>query len=244
VRPAADAVAALLGQARRQGRRALDEPTGKRLLEAYGIAVPRSARVDDPGRLEAALAALSPPYVLKVVSPDVLHKSDSGGVRLGLADAAAVRDAMRAMADRIVRDGHRLDGFLVEETAPAGHDIVIGGFRDPSFGQVVMVGLGGVFVELLHDVAFRICPITRLDAREMIDELKGAPILDGARGGCRVPVSVVVDALMAFAGEGGLLVELAECFAEVDVNPLIVGAAGAVAVDARFVLVPESDDVG
>jgi acetyl-CoA synthetase (ADP-forming) len=148
------------------------------------------------------------------------------------------------MTERVVRDGHCLDGFLVEETAPAGHDIVIGGFRDPSFGQVVMVGLGGVFVELLQDVAFRICPITRLDAREMIEELKGAPILAGARGGAHVPVAVVVDALMAFAGEGGLLVELAERFAEVDVNPLIVSAAGVVAVDARFVLVPETDDAG
>jgi acetyl-CoA synthetase (ADP-forming) len=244
MRPAAGAVDALIGQARRKGRRALDEPTGKRLLEAYGIAVPRSARVDDPGRLEAALAGLSPPFVLKVVSPDVLHKSDAGGVRLGLPDAAAVREAMRSMTERVVRDGHCLDGFLVEETAPAGHDIVIGGFRDPSFGQVVMVGLGGVFVELLQDVAFRICPITPLDAREMIEELKGAPILAGARGGAHVPVAVVVDALMAFAGEGGLLVELAERFAEVDVNPLIVSAAGAVAVDARFVLVPETDDAG
>jgi acetyl-CoA synthetase (ADP-forming) len=140
------------------------------------------------------------------------------------------------MASAAARAGARLDGFLVEETAPEGHDIVIGGVRDPSFGQTVMFGLGGIFVEVLRDVSFRICPILPVDAREMIAELRGAPILSGARGGVRVDESRLEDLLVRVGGPKGLLDELADDLAEVDLNPIIVSASGAVAVDARFVL--------
>jgi acetyl-CoA synthetase (ADP-forming) len=226
----------LIGAARREGRTALDEAAAKQVLAAYGIGVPRSLRLPVGGQMPAALDALSPPYVLKIMSPDVLHKSDAGGVRLGLPDASAVSAARGEMTSAAARAGFRLDGFLVEETAPAGHDIVIGGLRDPSFGQTVMLGLGGIFVELLKDVSFRICPILPVDAREMIAELRGAPILSGARGGVRVDPSRVVELLMAVGGPEGLLNELADELSEVDLNPIIVSASGAVAVDARFVL--------
>ena len=120
--------------------------------------------------------------------------------------------------------------------APAGQEIVVGAVRDPDLGPMVMVGLGGIFVEVLADVAFRICPITRLDVVEMLDELKGAAILNGARG--RQPVSrdAIVDVLLKVGGEDGLLMQHAGDFKEVDINPLIVSASGAVAVDARFIL--------
>src|SRR5690606_22983081 len=110
-----------------------------------------------------------------------------GGVRVGLADAAEVQAAIEAMRARPAIASARLDGFLVEEMAPAGQEIVVGGLRDPQFGPLVMVGLGGIFVEVLGDVAFRICPIGRTDALEMLAELKGAALLEGARG--RAPVS-------------------------------------------------------
>lgn len=226
----------LIEAARREGRKALDEAAAKQVLAAYGIGVPRSLRLPVEGPMPTALDALSPPYVLKIMSPDVLHKSDMGGVRLGLADASAVLAARNEMATAAARAGARLDGFLVEETAPVGHDIVIGGVRDPSFGQTVMFGLGGIFVEVLKDVSFRICPILPIDARDMIAELRGAPILSGARGGVRVDESQLVDLLMTVAGPKGLLDELADDLAEVDLNPIIVSASGAVAVDARFVL--------
>jgi acetyl-CoA synthetase (ADP-forming) len=120
--------------------------------------------------------------------------------------------------------------------APAGQEVVVGAVRDPNFGPRVMVGLGGIFVEILADVAFRICPITRLDAAEMLDELKGVALLDGARGRVRASREAIIDVLLKIGGENGLLMQHADDFKEADINPLIVSANGAVAVDARFVL--------
>jgi acyl-CoA synthetase (NDP forming) len=215
---------------------ALDEVAGKRLLAEYGIAVPRSALLSGAGEIGSALAALQPPFVLKVVSPDILHKSDAGGVRLNLQSAAEVAEAMAAMAAAPVIQKARVDGYLLEEMAPAGQEIVVGGLRDAQFGPLVMVGLGGIFVEVLADVAFRICPVTALDAEEMLDELKGAALLRGARG--RTPVSreAVVDVLLKVGGESGLLMKHASDIAEADINPIIVFGTQAVAVDARIVL--------
>jgi acetyl-CoA synthetase (ADP-forming) len=120
--------------------------------------------------------------------------------------------------------------------APPGQEVVIGALRDPHFGPLVMVGLGGIFVEVLSDVAFRICPITRVDAEEMLDELKGARVLEGARG--REPASreAIVDVLLRMGGEAGLLMQHASDISEADINPLIVSSTGAVAVDARIIL--------
>jgi len=226
----------LITQARRAGRAALDESTGKRLLAAYGIAVPKSLMVRDATEAGKAAATLRAPLALKVVSPDILHKSDAGGVAIGLKDAAEAESAVRAMMARPGISSSRVDGFLLEEMAPAGQEVVIGGVRDAQFGPLVMVGLGGIFVEVLADVAFRICPITALDAEEMLSELKGAALLDGARG--RKPVSrkAILDVLLKVGGEGGLLMRHAADIAEADINPLIVSGDGAVAVDARFVL--------
>jgi acyl-CoA synthetase (NDP forming) len=134
-----------------------------------------------------------------------------------------------------IRDA-RIDGFLLEEMAPAGQEVVVGAVRDPQFGQLVMVGLGGIFVEVLADVSFRICPITRFDAREMLAELKGAAVLAGARGRKPASQDAIVDVLLKIGGEGGLLMVHVDDFKEADINPLIVSESGAVAVDARFVL--------
>ena len=225
-----------IAEARKQGRNALDELAGKRLLAAFGIAVPKSLSVCDATEAGKAAATLRAPLALKVVSPDLLHKSDAGGVAIGLKDAAEVEAAVRAMMARPKISASRVDGFLLEEMAPGGQEIVIGGVRDAQFGPMVMVGLGGIFVEVLADVAFRICPITALDAEEMLGELKGAALLDGARG--RKPVSrqAILDVMLKVGGEGGLLMTHAADIAEADINPLIVSESRAVAVDARFVL--------
>jgi acyl-CoA synthetase (NDP forming) len=226
----------LIMEARAVKRTALDEAAGKQLLASFGVAVPRSLVVQDVNEAVMACGKLNAPLVLKVISPDILHKSDAGGVRIGLKDAGEVEAAIRSMMRLPAIGGARIDGFLLEEMAPAGQEVVIGGLNDPQFGPLVMVGLGGIFVEILKDVSFRICPITRADAVEMLDELKGAALLDGARG--RKPVSreAIVDALLKIGGEGGLLMTHADEIAEADVNPLIVSESGAVAVDARFVL--------
>jgi succinyl-CoA synthetase beta subunit len=226
----------LITEARKQNRAALNELAGKKLLASFGIAVPRSLVIPDAAAAAAACAKLNPPLVLKVVSSDILHKSDVGGVKVGLRNASEIEEAIRTMMLRPEIARARIDGFLLEEMAPAGQEVVIGGLRDSQFGPLVMVGLGGIFVEVLADVAFRICPITRLDAEEMLDELKGAALLRGARG--RKPASreAILGALLRVGGEGGLLMTHADEIAEADINPLIVSEHGAVAVDARFVL--------
>lgn len=226
----------IIGAARSQKRTALDEAAGKALLAQYGVAVPRTTVVKNAGEVESALKGLTLPVVVKVVSPEILHKSDAGGVRVGLDSADAVRAAITAMAAAPKIKAAKVEGWLIEEMAPAGQEMVIGGLRDPQFGPLVMAGLGGIFVEVLADVSFRICPITRLDAEEMIDELKGAAILKGARGRKAASRAAIVEVLLKVGGENGLLMQHADDISEADINPLIVSETSAVAVDARFIL--------
>jgi acetate---CoA ligase (ADP-forming) subunit beta len=232
-------LAAMVARAHASGRRAIDESSCKRMVAAYGIRVPEGRVVASAEELPMALAALRPPWVLKIVSPDVLHKTEAGAVRTGLADVDEVAAAMRSIGERMWRQGARVDGYLVEEMAPAGLEIVIGGVRDPSFGWLLMFGLGGILVEYLQDVAFRICPITRLDAAEMIGEIKTHPLLEGVRGRAGIDATALVDALLAIGGENGLLAEAGKDVAEIDLNPLLASNQGIVAVDARIVLAHE-----
>jgi len=222
--------------ARRAGRSALDESTGKQLLAMHGIRVPQSRVVQGVAEVDAAMSALQAPVVVKVMSPDILHKSDAGGVQVNLHAAADVKAAIEGMMRAPRIKGARIDGFLIEEMAPAGHELVIGGLRDPQFGSLVMVGLGGIFVEILKDVSFRLCPITRIDAVEMLAELKGAAILKGARGTRPASLDAIIDVLLKMGGENGLLLQHAADISEADINPLIVSDTAAVAVDARFIL--------
>ncbi len=213
--------------------RALDEPAAKRLLADAGIRVPKSALLGPAEAVLPRLAGLTPPFALKVIAPGVLHKSDAGGVALGLADGAGIENARAAMLRRPALAGAR--GFLVEEMAAPGHELVIGARRDPAFGPVVMLGLGGIFVEILGDVSFRLAPLEAADARAMLGELRAAPVLRGARGGVAANEAAIVDVLLRLAGADGLVMTRPE-IAEFDINPLIVSAAGAIAVDARVVL--------
>lgn len=227
----------LIAAARNQGRSALDELAGKQLLACFGVAVPKSAVAAGADAVAQATAGMQPPFALKVMSPEILHKSDAGGVRIGLRNIAEITQAIVEMAAAPQIRAARVDGWLIEEMAPPGQEMVVGAVRDPDFGPLVMVGLGGIFVEILADVAFRICPITRLDAVEMLDDLKGAALLDGARGRAAVSREAIIDVLLKIGGADGLLMRHAGDFREADINPLIVSATGAVAVDARFVLV-------
>ena len=227
---------ALIAAAKKDQRTALDERAGKQLLASFGVAVPKSVVAANAGAVAQAIAGMQPPFALKVMSPDILHKSDAGGVRIGLGNAAEVVAAINTIDIAPQINSARVDGWLIEEMAPAGQEVVVGAVRDPDFGPLVMVGLGGIFVEILADVAFRICPITRLDAAEMLDELKGVALLDGVRGRVRASREAIIDVLLKIGGENGLLMQHADDFKEADINPLIVSANGAVAVDARFVL--------
>jgi succinyl-CoA synthetase beta subunit len=226
----------LIAAAKQGGRAALDELAGKQLLASFGVSVPKSVIAKDAEAAAKAVAGMHPPFALKVMSPEILHKSDAGGVKIGLKNAEEVVQAISSMAAVPQIKAARVDGWLIEEMAPAGQEVVVGAVRDPDFGPLIMVGLGGIFVEILADVAFRICPITRLDAAEMLDELKGVALLDGARGRQRASREAIIDVLLKIGGDNGLLMQHGDDFREADINPLIVSASGAVAVDARFVL--------
>jgi len=210
---------------------AMSEPEAKALLAKYGVAVPKRATAANADALAEAARSLRPPFAVKIVSASGAHKSELGGVRLNVADADAVRDAVRAMP---ASDG----GYLVEEMAPPGVEMVLGGVRHPRFGPVLMAGLGGVLVEVLDDVVFRVCPIGRADAAAMLDSLKGRALLDGHRGGPAANRAALIDAMLALGGEEGLLLREESRIAEFDVNPLVVTAERAIAVDARARLAP------
>ncbi|MGY8958604.1 MAG: acetate--CoA ligase family protein, partial [Alphaproteobacteria bacterium] len=156
-------IAAVIASARNASRATLDEFTGKQILATYGVSVPKGLVVSDETDLETALADLTPPFAVKAVSADIIHKSDVGAVVIGLGDTKAVSDAITDMGARLSQNSD-IEGFIVEEMAAPGHELVLGAVQDPQFGPLVMVGLGGVFVEVFEDVAFRIFPLTRADA--------------------------------------------------------------------------------
>lgn len=226
----------LIANARAAGRRSLDEADGKRLLRAFGVPVPRFALVADAEGADAAIEGMSSPFAVKLLSPDILHKSDAGAVILGAAGADEVRRAIQAIGQKARQRQARVDGFLIEEMCAAGREIAVGAVRDPQFGMIIMVGLGGIFVEVLKDVAFRLCPITGADARAMLGELRGAALLEGARGEKALDKSALVELLLKLGGTGGVLAGLEGELAELDLNPVIVSDRGAVAVDVRLIL--------
>ena len=232
--------AQIIAGAREAGRRGLDEPAAKRILAAYGLTVPRG--VTWLPRTALDLDGIPAPFAAKMICPGLLHKSDAGGVKVGLSDAAEVLAAVRGFESLARTSGLRLEGVLVEEMAPPGVELVVGGVIDERFGPVLMLGMGGVYVELFRDTVFRVCPITRRDAETMIDALRGAPLLRGARGRAAVDESLIASALLAVGDEAGLLMDLQHQVAELDINPLIVSARGAYACDARILLstTPES----
>ncbi|WP_372610802.1 acetate--CoA ligase family protein [Aquicoccus sp.] len=218
---------------------AISELEAKALLRAAGIPAPQGRRLRTAqDATESALAGLRAPMVAKVLTRDGAHKSDFGGVRLGLETAAETRHALDEIAKAADRAGAAIDGFLVEEQSAPGLEMVLGGFWDARLGPCVMLGLGGVFVEIFEDVAFRACPITEADARGMIDALRSAPLLRGARGMAPCDEGAIISALLALGGRDGLMSALDGQASAIDINPLIVHGDGAIAVDARILLAP------
>jgi acetate---CoA ligase (ADP-forming) subunit beta len=216
-------------------RRHLSEPEAKAVLARFGIATPaRRTAVDVRGAL-AAFRELQPPVAVKLLSK-VLHKSDVGGVRLAITDEAGLVEAVQAIDSAAAAHAIGVEGYLVEEMATGGIEVIVGGLVDPVFGPAVMVGLGGIFTEVLDDVALRICPIATSDAMDMIGEIRAAPLLFGARGRPPVDVGALASVLVALGGPEGYLMTHRDHVVEVDLNPVIVSAAGAVAVDARIIL--------
>ncbi|MEV1174075.1 acetate--CoA ligase family protein, partial [Nonomuraea sp. NPDC049784] len=196
----------------------------KALLSEAGVPVPRGVVVRD---LDFSRAEeLAEPLVLKAFGPGLVHKSDVGAVALGLS-----RDELEAAAAGM-RARLQVAGFLVEEQADAGVELIVGLVRDPGFGPVLLAGLGGVWTEALRDTALRLCPISEEDARRMLASLRGSSVLYGHRGGPPVDVDAVVKLLMTVGGPGGLWERLE--LGEFELNPVIASPSGVIAVDARY----------
>lgn len=232
--------AAALALGRKWGTSVLPEFAARRLLAAYGIPVAKARRVTDVEAAVQAATEIGFPVALKVASPEISHKTDVGGVALGLEDPAALRAAWRAMAERLRTraPSARIEGFEVEEMVRGGKEVLIGIQRDPGFGPIVVFGLGGIYVEVLKDVTFRLAPIRPLSAVHMVASVRGFPILGGVRGEMPSDLTALYEVLERV---GQMAVEQPEVL-ELDINPLIVLAAGhgVRAVDARVVLGPSS----
>lgn len=222
--------------------RALPEPEAAALLAEYGIAYPEHAYVHSAREAAEAADRLGYPVVLKVVSPDVIHKSDVGGVASNIHDATGVSQAYEAIM-RSVRT-HKPDaavpGMLVCRQAPSGLEVIVGGLQDAVFGPALMFGLGGIFTEVLGDVTFRIVPIGPGDAEEMIQEIRGYPLLAGTRGQAGCDVEALAHLLLAVSR---MMSEHAG-MQELDLNPVRVYEQGLMALDARILLAVDSRGIG
>jgi acyl-CoA synthetase (NDP forming) len=224
----------VIARARSEGRTVLTEVESKRILEDAGIPVIPTRQATDAEAAVQIAGEIGYPVVLKVVSPDVTHKSDAGGVRLGLDSADAVRAAYDGIVESVKRHEPeaRVDGVSVQRMAEPGIEVIVGVSADPQFGPVLMFGLGGVLVEVLKDVAFRIVPLERRDARQMLREIKGFPVLEGVRGRDPADLAALEELLLKVSAFAEAHPEVAE----LDLNPVFAYKDGAVAVDARIVL--------
>ena len=220
-----------IGRAIQEGRN-LVEPEAYELLEAYDVSVPRHQVVTSAEQAEVAAAEVGYPVVAKIVSPDILHKTEVGGVLLNLNDAAAVRAAYRQIVERARQARAALRGVLISHMAPPGTEVIAGLTQDAQFGPVVMFGLGGIFVEVYRDVSFRLIPLTEPDAAAMIREIKASPVLQGVRGRRPADLQALADLLLKVSR----IAEENPEIAEMDLNPIIVYEKGLSVVDARVLL--------
>ena len=212
----------------------LTEVESKELLKKAGIPVVEAKLAQSKKEAISVSKEMGFPVVLKISSPDVVHKSDSGGVKLGLANATQVGKAYTEIISSVKQayPEAQIQGVSVQPMAPSGVEVIVGMSKDPQFGPVLMFGLGGILVEVLKDVSFRIVPVTERDAREMIREIKGYPILEGYRG--QKPASI--PALEQLIVKVSQFVEKNPQIKELDLNPIFAYPDKAVAVDARIIL--------
>ncbi|MFE2601533.1 acetate--CoA ligase family protein [Streptomyces sp. NPDC059396] len=228
------AVRAVLDAALAEGRTALTAPEGKAVTDAYGIPTPAEALAEDVDEAVALADRIGFPVALKIVSPDVLNKTDAGGVRIGLASAAEVRGAFTAIITNVkaYAPEARILGVQVQQMVPAGTEVLIGTVTDPTFGKIVAFGLGGVLVEVLKDVTFRLAPATRDDALSMLDGIRAAEVLRGVRGGAAADREALAGLVVKVSRLAADFPEIAE----VDLNPVFASANGVMAADVRILL--------
>lgn len=215
-------------------KRGLLEPQALTLLKSYSIPVPDFFIAKNCEEAVDAAEKVGYPVVMKIVSPDIIHKTDAGCVKLNVKDSNEVRTAF----DEIVKNGKkfkddmRFEGVIVHTHIPKGVEIIVGVTDDAQFGQTVMFGLGGIYVEVLKDVTFRVVPLKKKDAEEMVREIKGYPLLEGIRGEKSKDVEAVVDLIMKVSE---ICTDFPE-IKEIDLNPVFVYEDGLKIIDARILV--------
>ncbi len=225
------AIERIVKEALSLGEKALVEPEAKEVLKLSSIPVPRFQVVKDVRAAVEAAESIGYPVVLKVVSADIVHKSDIGGVATNIKTKEEIEHQWSTMLLRVADQSPlaMIEGFMIEEQVPKGVEVIAGAVRDEQFGVVVMFGTGGVAVELMKDVSFRLAPIDRTEALEMMSEVKGFPLLTGFRGDTIKDVFAIADVLVKLAE----IVEKTDGLKELEINPLMVYEEGIMAVDAR-----------
>ncbi|HXW02300.1 MAG TPA: acetate--CoA ligase family protein, partial [Candidatus Nitrosotenuis sp.] len=212
----------------------ITEEASKSILKSYGVKVPPYALVTSPKEAVKAAKRIGYPLVMKIVSPQILHKTDVGGVKVGIDNDKDVKKTFNDMYKRLSKKkGVEVKGVLLEKMVPKGVELIVGLQVDPQFGPVIMVGLGGVMTEVFKDVAFRMLPITTADAKSMLDELKGSKILKGFRGSKPIDMDMLAKALVQI---GKLGVDNAEYVNSIDFNPVVVYPKSYYVVDAKIIL--------
>jgi acyl-CoA synthetase (NDP forming) len=224
----------IISNAVKQGRVVLTEIESKKILEEAGINTIEARLARSQKEAMSLSSQIGFPVVLKISSPDISHKSDAGGVKVGLKNKTEVGRAYKEIVASVRQKcpAAGIEGVSVQSMARPGIEVIIGMSKDPQFGPVLMFGLGGILVEVLKDVSFRIVPLTRRDAKEMIREIKGYPLLDGYRGQEPANIPFLEELLLKISG----FAEQNPQIKEFDLNPIFAYKDGAVAVDARIIL--------
>jgi acyl-CoA synthetase (NDP forming) len=224
----------VIDRAKSEGRTVLTEIESKQILGEAGIPTTGARLATSADEAVKASKELGYPVVLKIVSPDVTHKSDVGGVRLGLDSPETVTAAFAEISEAVQRHepNARIEGVAVQKMARPGIEVIVGMSKDPQFGPVLMFGLGGVLVEVLKDVSFRIVPLEPRDARQMVREIKGFPVLQGFRGQDPADLEALEKLLLKVSS----FVDAHPEIEELDLNPVFAYKDGALAVDARIVV--------
>ncbi len=229
-------VAEILNSIRKDGRRELMEFESKQVLAAWGVPVNRTEFASDLSEAVKVAREVRYPIVLKITSPDIIHKSEAKGIKVGLSSELELRQSFGELIDnvRTYKPDAKILGVTIQEYLPPAREVIVGALQDPSFGATVMFGLGGVWVEVLKDISFRLAPLSAEDAREMIQEIKGYPVLAGIRGAPQADVNALVDTIQKV---GQLVHEFPE-ITEMDLNPIFAfdDGKGAVVADARIIL--------
>lgn len=215
-------------------KRSLLETEAKELLKEYGIPVPDFKLIKNEEEINGLAEEINFPIVMKIVSPDIIHKTDAGGVKINIKDETEAESAYQEIIFKAKKYNKeaRIEGVIVYSIVPQETEIIVGMMKDPHFGPVAMFGLGGIFVEVLKDISFRIIPLEEKDAREMITEIRGYEILKGARGNPPRDIQAIKEVLMKVSK---LTTENPE-INEIDLNPIFVFENGIQVVDARMIL--------